>query len=221
MVFPNESFTARGGCQCKAVRYRVSVPAFQERASAPGLLPGMKSAEDVRLPMSTVCHCNSCRGATGQLAAFGIAFEKAHVELSIVTRAGAESGLPLDGDRHWASAVALLDDQEQLEKLSVSLYDSSSRRRKIFAPEWGWPDAMAIMTPTIDREFLSKDWWKPERATWTACGIPWVRDLARGGLSGLIEHPLAFRDKFIGDDIGAELELFKTLGESVDITISQ
>ncbi|UNI16521.1 hypothetical protein JDV02_002949 [Purpureocillium takamizusanense] len=197
----------------------------------------MKSTEDVRLPLSTVCHCNSCRETTGQLAAFGVAFEKAHLELSFVTKTEAKSDAPpLEKDRQWVAAATLLQDEKLLEERCVSFYDSSVRRRKIFCPrcgvsighttdtrsipaEWGWPEAMAVMTPTIDREFLASDWWVPERATWTACGIPWVRNQARSGLGGLIEHPLAFRDKVMGDDIGADLELLKILGESIDISI--
>ncbi|KAJ6441372.1 glutathione-dependent formaldehyde-activating enzyme domain-containing protein [Purpureocillium lavendulum] len=245
MTFPREAFTAHGGCACKALRYRVAVPDLDSRAPAPGLLPGMQSDEDVRLPETTVCHCNDCRRASGQLAAYGVLFEKAHVQVSAITRAMAEAadaGVPADDDddkRNWIPAAALFDDQAGLgDELCVSVYKSSPRRHKAFCPrcgvaighvagkgtvppEWGWPDTMAVVTATMDREVLEREWWRPERATWTACGIPWVRDAVRGGVAGVVEHPLAFRDKVMGEDIAQQVEMLKALGENINVTIAK
>lgn len=203
----------------------------------PFLPPGAESDES-RLPLSLVCHCNSCREITGQLAAYGVACEKKHVELSVLPKSQVGTA-PLDDDhRRWLPAAELLHGSNDLSELCLAIYRSSPRRNKMFCSncgvsfahvsdrdaipkEWGWPEMLAIMLPTIDRTALEKDWWRPSRAMWTAVGIPWIRDHVKKEASDLEEHPLAFRNKVMGDDITADLEMFAAIGEPIDLKIAE
>lgn len=98
MPFPSEPLTFRGGCNCHAVRYRVTLPVLGSRADSP-YDPDNTSTNplDLKLPMSLICHCNSCRRSSGQLMSTGMAVELSTIELLLAPRStpglsAAESG---------------------------------------------------------------------------------------------------------------------------------
>ncbi|KAK1244528.1 hypothetical protein MKX07_003327 [Trichoderma sp. CBMAI-0711] len=68
MPLPHESLTITGGCNCGAVRYRITIPSFEHRPIH--FVHGPEEASDPatpRLPLVCICHCNDCRAATGSI----------------------------------------------------------------------------------------------------------------------------------------------------------
>ena len=60
----------------------------------------------------------------------------------------------------------------------------------------GFPDIFDTILGTIDREDLEKEWMAPDRHCWWEKGIPWVQELATGGLE-LPKHPTFKVNEFI------------------------
>ncbi len=68
MPLPSDPLVLRGGCNCGAIRYRVSVPEFASRPIHFGFPP--EAADDPstpRLPLICTDHCNDCRTATSSI----------------------------------------------------------------------------------------------------------------------------------------------------------
>ncbi|KZL87854.1 hypothetical protein CI238_05515 [Colletotrichum incanum] len=68
---PDHAFTITGGCNCSAIRYKISVPALADRPPThmklPLFLPADQAQKDWRLPTIAVCHCASCRRGFGSV----------------------------------------------------------------------------------------------------------------------------------------------------------
>ncbi|GJC77864.1 hypothetical protein ColLi_00702 [Colletotrichum liriopes] len=68
---PDHAFTIAGGCNCSAIRYKISVPALADRPPThmklPLFLPPDQAQKDWRLPTIAVCHCASCRRGFGSV----------------------------------------------------------------------------------------------------------------------------------------------------------
>ena len=62
-MLPPEPFTINGGCNCRAIRYRISVPARAFRPANPFATP----EHPAHLPMVTTDGCNDCRTATASI----------------------------------------------------------------------------------------------------------------------------------------------------------
>lgn len=69
MPLPSTSLTIHGGCNCRAVRYTIEIPALSERRIHPAILdtPAAKEPNACRLPFTAWDHCNNCRTATASL----------------------------------------------------------------------------------------------------------------------------------------------------------
>lgn len=239
MPLPIHAFEIRGGCNCKAVRYRISVPALEDRAHSPYKTPG-KEMGNLRLPMSIVCHCNNCRAATAQIGTHAVLSDMARTEFAVAARAASGEDIAKgEVHREWTPAGQLIDAKSPLlEAVWLSLYRSSPNRSRWFCGRCGTPVAYSadlesypkgwettpmvdVWTGTVDRDILERDWLKPERALWTAVGIPWVREQIATGASGICEHPLTQVDKVMGDDIEADLEAMRELGVPVVVTLAK
>ncbi|KAK1966265.1 hypothetical protein LY78DRAFT_657478 [Colletotrichum sublineola] len=68
---PDHAFTITGGCNCSAIRYKISVPALADRPpthmKVPLFLSPEQAQKDWRLPTLAVCHCASCRRGFGSV----------------------------------------------------------------------------------------------------------------------------------------------------------
>ncbi|KAF4421769.1 mss4 [Fusarium austroafricanum] len=69
MPIPSEPVNVTGGCSCGAVRYRIAVPAVDQRPLNPMTPP----SSGIKLPGSITCHCNDCRRAMGSFLSPGYA----------------------------------------------------------------------------------------------------------------------------------------------------
>jgi hypothetical protein len=239
MPLPTHAFEIRGGCNCKAVRYRISVPILEERVDSPYNIGG-KKIENLRLPMSVICHCNDCRAATAQIGTHAILGDVSRIEFAVAARSASGEDISKgEADRDWTPAGQLIDAKSPLlGDVWLSLYRSSPNRCRWFCGRCGTPVAYSadiesypkgwettpmvdIWTGTVDRDILERDWLKPDRSLWTATGIPWIREQIATGASGICEHPLTQVSKVMGDDIEADLEALKAIGVSVRVTMTK
>ena len=73
MPLPKTPFNISGGCNCGAIRYKISVPAQEERPVHfmynPPFTNDTTAAQDeiIRMPMVITDHCNDCRSAVGSV----------------------------------------------------------------------------------------------------------------------------------------------------------
>ena len=198
MPLPDHPFTVNGGCGCGSIRYRLSIPQFEERPLSM-YCDEHAISEKVRFPQVMVDHCNDCRRATGSLTNFWIATSVPCVEFSIQVQGASE--------KSWIEGNEILK-RENLgseKSLAFRWYRSSSDKFRGFCENCGtnlcyrssslpesWPDMVDFLLGTIDRDDLEKDWFIPEREMWWEMGIPWVQDLVRAGTTkhDMPRHPL-------------------------------
>ncbi|KAE9369025.1 hypothetical protein N431DRAFT_428696 [Stipitochalara longipes BDJ] len=174
----------------------MNVPKFEERPLSV-YCDEHALSQKIRFPQVLIDHCNDCRRATGCLTPVWIATVVSYIDVSIQTT----------GERAWIKG----DDIFKRENLGTKQYSpfkwykSSETKFRGFCDNCGtslcyrstalmesWPDMVDILLGTVDREYLEKDWLKPERELWWDMGVPWIRDLTRGGTikEDLPRHPM-------------------------------
>jgi hypothetical protein len=126
---PRQSFILRGGCNCHAVRYQISVPEWDSRARLPWHTPG-KDIGDVRIPISTICHCNDCRRATTSLGAYGLITDMSTVELSVLSRKKTSTS-----PRNKKISSTFDSRLHGSNDTNSSGYNGSSRSRKLYGAD--------------------------------------------------------------------------------------
>jgi hypothetical protein len=188
MPFPSDPLVLHGGCNCTAVRWRMSL-----RAANPYHTPGTDIG-DVRLPTAVVCHCDGCRQATGSLGAYGFTSDMALLELSILPRASMPDREKSKDDETrppFVPAASLMDEPTAagLDDLWLMHYESSPKRDRWFCgrcgtqmaiaaskdtipAEWGWPRVVNIWAGTTDRNLLENDWCRPDHIMDCSIAIP-------------------------------------------------
>lgn len=73
---PPEPVTFAGGCHCKAIRYKISIPALEDRPQIPGIpdtqiLDTTEDGKNIKrkvptaIPCVVIDHCGMCRHASG------------------------------------------------------------------------------------------------------------------------------------------------------------
>lgn len=239
MPFPSEPLTLRGGCNCTAVRWRMSLPDASKRVDNPYHTPGT-SIGDLRLPTAVVCHCDGCRRATGSLGAYGFTSDMALLELSILPRGTVPDQREIQDDDarpSYVPAENLMDsDTKQLDTLWLTHYESSPKRHRWFCgrcgtqiaiapskdaipPEFGWPRVVNIWAGTTDRNLLENDWCRPDHINNCSVAIPWVRDHVRNGAKDSEEHPSFMIDWHMTDDIRPHIEMLNAMGMNLNVTM--
>jgi len=196
MPLPREPFTLKGGCNCGSVRYKMSVPKFEERPISV-YCDEHALSDQTRFPQVLIDHCNDCRRATGSMTPVWIATVVSFLEFSIQSTSERSS---IKGDE-----ILKIENLGTKQFSPLKWYRSSESKFRAFCENCGtslcyrstnlkadWPDMVDFLLGTIDREDLEKDWLKPEREMWWEKGIPWVRDLIRDGTikEDLPRHPL-------------------------------
>lgn len=230
MSFTKDAVNITGGCNCKAVRYQISVPPFTERPMSPYKTPGA-NVGDLRIPCVLLCHCSSCRLGSNQVLPIGVICEQRTVEVGMLPRSNDNQGAleMADDQRQYSCGTETFDHRTIASKDGhLAVYKSSPHSSRWFCnrcgtsigysmdpgvipDEWGWPTLVSIWSGTIDREHLDKDYMAPERMVWCYDGVPWIRKLAAEGAGGIPEHPLTKIDKVVGDDIEQDLEELRHL----------
>ncbi|KAK3116896.1 hypothetical protein LTR53_002266 [Teratosphaeriaceae sp. CCFEE 6253] len=202
---PTQAFTIDGGCSCRAVRYRIIVPALEDRIANPYKAAG-SDAGDLRLPMFLICHCNGCRIASSGIVLAAIAADLSTVEASMGDTGHRDNGEPI-----WRPASEVFDKKRVLADTTSALavYESSPLRSRWFCcrcgtpfgysidaehpayTEWKWPPMFDIYMGTVDRADLEHEWMQPERRLWCEPGVPWIRRMIAEGTDakGLLSSP--------------------------------
>ena len=147
-TFPKEALSIEGGCNCEAIRYKVDVPAFNERMMNPYHNEGV-DVGDLRIPMSAVCHCNDCRSATSGILSVVLVTDVKTVQVSLVRAKEVNSSefkISTTVNRDFVPAKDVfvtgsiaLDGQSFL-----ACYKSSPGRNRFFCRRCGTPFAYSI-----------------------------------------------------------------------------
>ena len=206
MPLPPTALTINGGCNCGAVRYKISIPDLDKRP----LHASSTSDNPVFLPIVVTDHCNDCRRATASILPAWICSPITMVTGSLVLR----SKLPpltkparrkdqFQEERGpWLPAVDVFNPGPASNDSFLTFYESSEGRRRSFCgrcgtnlaytawpmPE-GWLDMLDIILGTVDRAALETSSLEPERQLWWDYGIEWVKALTDRGVAGLPKHP--------------------------------
>ena len=209
MPLPSHPLVIHGGCNCRAVRYKVEIPALSDRPIHP-TASKKKDWQQIRLPFVCICHCNNCRRATGSILPSFICSPLAIVSTSCLPQSISSTQLDAareGGDSHevrgpWVPAAAVFKPSPESRDTFLAGYESSEGRTRFFcgrcgthlayainpAPE-GWPDVLDIMLGTFDRSDLETGWLEPERHIRWDYGLDWVKEFANRGARGLDKHP--------------------------------
>jgi len=235
MTWPKEALVLHGGCNCRAIRYKVEVPPLEERPITPYRTPDADVGQDARIPAVYMDHCNDCRRATSAIIPIGLVTETRYVSISClpkeaVTQTPTGKIRVADDKRQWRNIGLVARDEADavVEGTTLGHYIPSPNRNRWFCThcgtpigysifdgaipkEWGWPKMFDIWLGTLDRADLEKDYMRPERQLWCARGVPWIREMGKNGAraangEAVPHHPLTKIDKVVGDDITKDLE---------------
>lgn len=204
MPLPSEPLTLQGGCNCRAIRYKIDIPTISDR---PLHFAGASEShqEKVTLPMIVTDHCNDCRRATGSILPFWICTPISMVSASCIARSDSVDRPEFDVDptaAKWLPATEIFNPGTASEKTFLTFYESSEGRRRsfcgrcgtnlaysIFPTPEGWPEMLDVVLGTVDREYLEGHNLAPERQLWWDCGIDWIRRFTTEGACQLAKHP--------------------------------
>ncbi|KAE8454663.1 hypothetical protein EG329_000286 [Mollisiaceae sp. DMI_Dod_QoI] len=197
MPLPDHSFTVHGGCNCRAIRYKVDVPSLEDRFLHPTRdQANVPEEKKIRFPMSLVCHCNDCRRANGALITYAFCCLNSYVSFSLESRTAPTE----KAQEKWIPAAKIFPPAEFQERGDTFLefYTSSSSCTRSFCARCGtsltycvapmpepWPLCLDIWLGTIDREDLEKDWLNPQAHCWIDVEVPWIGKLACEGSGGI------------------------------------
>ncbi|KAI4210963.1 MAG: hypothetical protein LQ351_006190 [Letrouitia transgressa] len=198
MPLPAHPLTIHGGCNCRAIRYRIQIPALASRP----VNPSSNSAQGttVRLPMVATDHCNDCRAATGAILPTWMCVPADMMTVSL--RPAPSSASKVDrNDGPWVPALEVLK-VDSAAAGTVRWYISSPARARTFCAHCGtnltyaifpmvqwYPDIFDVLVGTMDRAELEAEWMAPERQCWWSKGIGWVQRLSLEGLKEVPKHP--------------------------------
>ena len=210
MPLPDHALTFHGGCNCKAIRYRVDIPPLASRPLNPFSTPD----DPVHFPMIATDHCNDCRTATGSILPTWICVPADMMTVSIRPAPPPEPASPnVDiNNGPWRPAMEVLKagSVPADEKSTVRYYGSSPKITRtfcgncgtnltyqIFPMVEGYPDIFDTVLGTIDRENLEKEWFVPDRQCWWSLGVPWVQKFSSEGLK-VPKHPIYKVNELVG-----------------------
>lgn len=200
MPLPAEALTIEGGCNCRAICFRIDIPAIEQRPLH--FARGSEGPhEKVHLPMVVSDHCNDCRRATGSILPFWICTPISMVSTSWIPRSNQNVSETAERGRQWFPATEIFNPSARSENTFLTFFESSEGRRRSFCGRCGtnlsyaifptpeeWPEMLDIALGTIDRKFLELQALAPERQLWWDCGIDWIKQLSVGGAGNLTRH---------------------------------
>jgi len=210
MPLPSDAFTISGGCNCRAIRYKVSVPAFESRPQNPYRNPGVDAKTippHPRIPIVAIDHCNDCRRATGALLPMAVVTVISWVNTTCKSQSNANREIEMPANELFDFGSVGSKD------VYLSFFKSSPKRCRWFCgrcgtnlaytidegvipEEWAWPKMLDLWLGSVDREDLER-MGPPERMLWCEKSIPWVMELARNGAEGVPEHPTTKMDELV------------------------
>ncbi|KAL2402561.1 hypothetical protein ABEF93_001104 [Exophiala dermatitidis] len=206
---PKDALTLTGGCYCKAIRYRINVPAWDHRPAVPGALDTPISPSEsvpTKLPVVDIDHCNTCRQVSGAMVQCWFICPVSWVEWDLQPKPSHPDGD--QGEREHEKTITLStpeavgpDRQGQSRPSThVGRFCCTDRATRAFCSRCGThlsylnharlntPAAFVDVTVgSFDRESLELA--KPDRHGWWDFGVDWIQSLLTKGDGGfLIRH---------------------------------
>ncbi|EXJ56324.1 uncharacterized protein A1O5_12591 [Cladophialophora psammophila CBS 110553] len=198
---PRDAIALTGGCYCKAIRYTVKVPAWENRPAVPGALETPISPTEkvqTRLPLIDLDHCGNCRRQAGCMIQCWLIVPIDWVEWDLLRKeaTGSQQALHLS----TREAVGPLKEGGNSTLTYVSRFSCTDRATRTFCSRCGTnlsylstkyldtPQAFVDLTVgSLDPEALELA--KPDRHGWWDFGVDWIKALLRKGDGGfLIRH---------------------------------
>src|SRR4051794_6649716 len=192
---PTDAFILKGGCDCSAIRYTISVPAISSRP----VLPDKDiEGKEVRPPKIILDHCNKCRRVSGAIVQAWFICPQIWVAWSV-----AASDQPTESE-----AMTTYNTEEFLENkpgsTPVATYKSSPNVTRAFCGRCGTNllylyaardkksgiPMVDIVLGSLDTESLEVEGVRPDRHFFWGSGIGWVKKLITEGDSSLDGKPL-------------------------------
>ncbi|OCT44379.1 Mss4-like protein [Cladophialophora carrionii] len=197
---PKQATTLTGGCYCKAIRYTINVPSWDDRPIVPGALETPVSATETvqtRMPMVDIDHCNSCRRQAGCLVQCWFIAPIDWVEWDLVPNDGSHGDVL---HLSTSEAVGPPGQDKRLPQTFVSRFGCTERATRSFCSRCGtnlsYVNHEYLSTPmafvdvsvgSLDPESLRMA--KVDRHGWWEFGVDWIKTLLSKGDGGfMIKH---------------------------------
>ena len=215
---PNEPVTFTGGCHCRAIRYKISVPALENRPQIPGIPDTIiqdttEDGKNVKRKVPTACpfvlvdHCGICRHVAGTPLQFWFVTLTRWVGWTLEPRYA--EGKNSSGERIVKPAFNLSSTdvcgpdavtKNIVASTYLSQYSSSPEVTRTFCSRCGTNLSYKSSNFEIDGEPVmdiavgsfddeSLSRVQPERHMWWNSGIGWVKDLLRSDGKVCMKHP--------------------------------
>lgn len=182
MPLPDEALDVQGGCNCGAVRYRLSIPPVSDRP----LHPKAAAESPVPLPFLVVDYCNDCRRATGALLPVWLCAPMKMASVSLVSanpaklkqKASERKDQPEVQGSPWMPASDIFTPASVNQDHFLRWYESSNERWRWFCSRCGtniaytavypagFPNMLDITLGSVDRRYLETEALVPERHLW-------------------------------------------------------
>jgi hypothetical protein len=187
---PQEAFTLHGGCDCRAIRYTISIPAFPSRPilSTPDL-----SGREIRPPEIFFDHCNKCRRVSGALLQAWLSCPQEWLEWHI-TRGNENSDLSTLPNIATSDLI-----KSKPGESTFTHYASSKEVTRSFCGKCGTnllyvfegrikenpTPIVDIVLGSLDSESLERPGVRPDRHFYWDSGVEWVKRLVADGDTSL------------------------------------
>jgi hypothetical protein len=197
---PKEAVTLTGGCYCKAIRYAIKVPAWQDRPPVPHAIETPISATEkvqTRLPIVDLDHCNNCRQQAGCLIQCWFIVPVSWVEWDLLTK---QSSSAETLHQSTVEAVGPVNEGKSPPSTFVSRFSCTDRATRSFCSRCGTnltyvshkrlDTAAAFVDVTVGSlDPNSLEMAKPDRHGWWDSGVEWIKNLLSKGDGGfMIKH---------------------------------
>ena len=205
MPLPDHALTLTGGCNCNAIRYKITIPAFADRP----LCPTARVSQNIRLPIVCTDHCNDCRAATASILTMWIFCPFDMISISCVPRSSAPTEGKLAKTEAWRPSSEMIDPSKEAEADNfLRFFKSSAVAARVFCGRCGtplafqdWPPGpgqvgtLDLLVGTMDREFFDGEVLAPERHVWWKSGVDWIQKMVLKGAGDIPKHPTNRRDE--------------------------
>ncbi|KAE9368122.1 hypothetical protein N431DRAFT_429324 [Stipitochalara longipes BDJ] len=184
-----DAFTLHGGCDCKSIRYTISVPEFSSRSILPD--EDTTGAEDGP-PRIFLDHCNKCRRVSGALVQAWLSCPQEWVEWATTSAEDPSTFTSLNTTDLTSSRPG---------SLPVINYASSERVTRSFCGKCGTNllyvrevkkknsiPMVDIVLGSLDRESLERPGIRPNKHFYWDSGVDWVKRLTTEGDGTLSEN---------------------------------
>lgn len=170
MPLPSHSLILSGGCNCRAIRYKVAVPPVKDRPISPYRNPGADIGQDARIPAVYIDHCNDCRRATSGVLPVFLVTEMRSVSISclpkeLITPTG-KTEID-DSIRQWPSFRSATQDnvgptaEGTTLGLYISLQAATAGSAHIVVRLWGTTSPMTRFQKSGGGRRCSTYWLEP------------------------------------------------------------